>query len=96
MEAQKAFNKEPTFSPVLTLMCIFLFAVPKSMSKAKRAALIGSFHDGRPDVDNLLKWIGDGGQGVLWRDDKQIVKLVNVEKVWGEQDKTTIFFEAAV
>ena len=89
---KKGFKKPPTKAPI-ALGCTFAFALPKSMSKAKRRALLGTFHEGRPDVDNLIKWIGDVGQGILWQDDKQIVKLMNVEKIWAEQDKTTIFFE---
>ncbi len=71
----------------------FAFAVPKSLSKVKRKALLGTPREGRPDLDNLLKWIGDTGQGILWLDDKQVVKLLNVEKVWSEKDSTIIYFE---
>ncbi|NNM43907.1 MAG: RusA family crossover junction endodeoxyribonuclease [Chlamydiae bacterium] len=89
---KKSFTKQPIETPI-ALGCIFSFAVPKTASKSKRMALLGTFYEGRSDVDNLVKWIGDVGQGILWQDDKQIVKLINVEKVWAEQDKTTIFFE---
>ena len=91
---KSAFNKSPTEAPI-ALSCVFSFALPKSSSKSKRKALLGTFHDGRPDVDNLLKWVGDAAQGILWKDDAQIVKLINVAKIWGEQDKTEIFFEEA-
>ena len=30
---------------------------------------------GKPDADNILKAIGDAGNGVLWRDDSQIVSV---------------------
>jgi len=41
-----------------------------------------------------LKFVNDAAQGILWRVDAQIVKL-NVTKVWVEEGKTTILFEAA-
>jgi Holliday junction resolvase RusA-like endonuclease len=55
---KKEFNKRPSEAPI-ALGCTFTFAAPKSLSKTKRAALMGSFPEGRPDVDNLLKWVGD-------------------------------------
>jgi Holliday junction resolvase RusA-like endonuclease len=50
---------------------------------------------GRPDVDNLAKFVNDVAQGILWGDDSQVVRLT-VEKVWAEEDKTTICFEEAI
>jgi hypothetical protein len=56
--------------------------------------------DGRPVAwkrvgVNRGRFIGDVRQGILWNDDKQIVRLTNVEKVWADKDKTTIVFEDA-
>src|ERR1700722_370862 len=83
---KQSFNKRPIEAPI-ALGCTFSFAVPKSASKARKSALLGAFHESTPDVDNLLKWVSDAGQGVLWEDDKQIVRLLNVEKVWAKKDK---------
>lgn len=91
---KSAFNKCPTEAPIV-LSCIFSFALPKNASKVKRMALLGAFHEGRPDVDNLAKFVNDAAQGILWRDDSQVVRLT-VEKVWAEEDKTTIYFEEAI
>ena len=35
----------------------------------------------KPDIDNMLKFIMDSGNGVIWHDDSQIWKVV-VEKVY--------------
>jgi len=91
---KRAFNKCPTEAAIV-LSCIFSFALPKNASKAKRMALLGTFHEGRPDVDNLAKFVNDAAQGILWCDDSQVVRLT-VEKVWAEEDKTTICFEKAI
>lgn len=91
---KSAFNKGPTKAPI-SLSCVFSFALPKSSSKAKRKALLGTFHVGRPDVDNLAKFVNDAAQGILWGDDSQVV-LLTVEKVWAEEDKTTICFKEAI
>ena len=89
---KSAFRKGPSEASI-ALRCIFAFAVPKSLSKVKRKVLLGAPHEGRPDLDNLLKWVGDTGQGILWKDDKQVVKLLSVEKIWAEKGSTIIYFE---
>jgi hypothetical protein len=32
-------------------------------------------HIKKPDLDNLIKWVLDGGNGILWSDDRFIVQL---------------------
>lgn len=44
-----------------------------------RAAKRRSWPVVKPDLDNLLKLVGDAGTGYVWPDDKQIVRAV-VEK----------------
>ena len=53
------------------------FPVPASWSKAKRArALAGAeWHTSKPDADNVAKAILDACNGVVFRDDSQIVML---------------------
>ena len=54
------------------------FPVPASWSKAKRArALAGAeWHTSKPDADNVAKAILDACNGVVFRDDSQIVILI--------------------
>ena len=54
------------------------FPVPVSWSKAKRArALAGvEWHTSKPDADNVAKAILDACNGVVFRDDSQIVILI--------------------
>ena len=53
------------------------FPVPVSWSKARRArALAGAeWHTSKPDADNVAKAILDACNGVVFRDDSQIVML---------------------
>ena len=46
----------------------------------------------KPDIDNLLKFIMDSGNKILWVDDSQIWK-VEMEKVYSEIPSTTIEIE---
>ena len=54
------------------------FPVPASWSKAKRArALAGAeWHTSKPDADNVAKAILDACNGVVFRDDAQVVILI--------------------
>ena len=61
----------------LAAMLEMQFPVPSSWSKAKRArALAGvEWHTSKPDADNVAKAILDACNGVVFRDDSQIVML---------------------
>ena len=52
--------------------------IPKSWSQKKqRAAALGEiFPTAKPDTSNILKAIEDGSNGILWRDDSQVVDTV--------------------
>ena len=51
----------------------FLFEIPKSWSKAKRKeVLAGKIKPGKPDLDNEMKIIMDGLNGVAYKDDSQV------------------------
>lgn len=49
----------------------------------------------KPDLDNVLKLIGDALNGCMWRDDAQIV-TVHVARVWGERDRAVVTAEPLV
>ena len=54
------------------------FPVPVSWSKARRArALAGAeWHTSKPDADNVAKAVLDACNGVVFRDDSQVVILI--------------------
>lgn len=56
--------------------------VPASWSgKKQRAALAGEhWPTTKPDADNVVKAVFDGCNGVLWRDDVQVVQLRVVKR----------------
>jgi Holliday junction resolvase RusA-like endonuclease len=63
-------EKAPKFDGPLKVVMGFGFERPKSVSEKKRPHHITS-----PDLDNLIKTVGDAGNGILWEDDKQIVEM---------------------
>ena len=70
-----------------------VFVVPKSYTKAQRAAALNaSFAPKKPDCDNIAKIILDALNGLAYDDDAQVVKL-RVEKRYGITDHVTVTLE---
>ena len=89
LAAQQAMNGEPISGPV-ALYCTFVLPVPASYSNTRRAACLNGseWPTKKPDTDNLVKAIKDGCNGVVWKDDCQVVQLF-ATKVYG-QPMTTV------
>lgn len=68
------------------------FAIPASWSAKKRAAAVGQWCCKKPDIDNIIKSVADGCNGVLWRDDQQIAR-VTATKTWHEQPGVLVSVE---
>lgn len=86
---QYAFRREhaePTESP-LEVHIRAVMPYPKSMSKKARKAAV--WHTRRPDADNLAKTVLDALNGLAYKDDGQVSRLV-IEKVYGQEPRTEI------
>lgn len=69
-------GREPATGPLSLRVSIGL-QVPESWSKRRREmALSGAIRaTKKPDADNVLKGIKDGCNGIVWRDDAQVVQI---------------------
>lgn len=76
---------QPVLVGPLELQLIATATVPDSWSNKKRAAaLAGELKPtGKPDLDNLAKLYADALNGILWKDDSQLVRMA-LEKRYGE------------
>lgn len=76
--------------PVSLTMDIAI-APPASWPKKRRAAALAgaTFPTGKPDLDNSIKLVADALNGILWHDDKQIVR-VTARKFYAAQPCTTL------
>lgn len=76
--AQAARGDAPLIEGAAAVELSLRCAVPASWSKRKQAqALLGEIRPTtKPDADNVLKAVLDGCNGVLWRDDVQVVDVV--------------------
>ena len=92
-EVQKQWARPPIEGP-LKVRCSFEMPIPKGTSKKKTWAMIKEEikHTKKPDISNLIKFVEDCLNGVVWRDDSQIVYLAG-GKFYSEEPKTIIMVE---
>lgn len=77
MMAMSAMRGQEPFQGPISVSMRFRLALPKSLSKRARAAILAgeNAYLGIRDLDNLGKSVGDALNGICWRDDVQIVRL---------------------
>ena len=81
---------DPITGPV-SLTVTFKMPIPDSLSKKKRAEMISGeiAHIKKPDLDNLIKFVKDCANGILWKDDSQVIGIW-ASKFYSETPKTRI------
>ena len=62
--------------------------IPKSRKELKP----GMYHIQKPDLDNIMKSIFDGLNGIAFVDDSQICSSI-VEKIWDNEDGVEVFIK---
>lgn len=92
----EAFRKAPgapqsPFDGPVAILMNLVFEPPRSASKTlKRDMIEGSVYPTKkPDIDNCVKSIMDGLNGVAYLDDRQVVAIV-VNKRYGDQAKVAV------
>lgn len=84
--AMKNARLQPTYNGVSLELTAYA-PVPKSWSKARReAALLGAERPKKPDIDNILKAVMDGLNGVVYYDDQQ-VHSITARKMYETPDQ---------
>lgn len=85
--AKSAMNKHgmKMIETACDLFVQFYMPIPASTSKKKAEQMKeGQIkHTKKPDLDNMLKGLCDGMNGVVWKDDSQVVRIVT-SKHYGE------------
>lgn len=85
MCGREAMVGRPLMLGPVVLAVRVLSPIPASWSQRKRLQAIREelLPTTKPDADNVLKAIGDGLNGVVWRDDSQLVRVV-ISKLYAE------------
>jgi len=92
--AFEQMNGEPPWAGPVQLRATFVFPRPQSHYRTgKRAGEVKANAPGwktsAPDLDKLMRAIGDAMTGVVYRDDAQIVSSAE-SKIWGQNPGVVI------
>lgn len=95
LAAERAMDGRPPLDGPVKLSFTAVCTIPASASKKRQAAMLdGSILPTKtPDMDNILKALGDGLNKVAFRDDCQIVRFGEVEKIFGLVPGLTVTVE---
>lgn len=91
LAGQTAMCGAPPYAGAVSLEITAVFPIPESWSKRRKAD--AHWHTSKPDQDNIAKAVGDGLNGVVWKDDSQIASS-KVLKVYGETPGLHVVVEA--
>jgi Holliday junction resolvase RusA-like endonuclease len=96
-EVKQHMNGEKPLDGPLAVQFVFFLPRPKghygtgkNAGKLKPSA--PKYHIKKPDCDNLEKFVADCLNGLVWKDDSQIIKSIT-EKHYSEQPRTEIIIE---
>lgn len=84
LAAQQAYQGPPLSGPV-GLVVVFVLPRPGRL-RWKTRPMPRCLHQGKPDLDNLIKAVKDSLNGLVWRDDGQIAHA-NLSKVYASGDE---------
>jgi Holliday junction resolvase RusA-like endonuclease len=87
----KSQYREEVLLPPLCADLIFFMPIPKSTSKLKRRQMLNGTipHMKKPDLDNMIKFVFDCMNGLVFQDDSQISEL-RAKKIYSESPGTLI------
>ena len=88
-KARECAGELPAAGDVMHVTVCAEFTPARSLSKAKRAALLGRAHRQSPDVDNIAKSVLDA----LWPDGDQAIPAVTCSKHWASEPGVTVWIE---
>lgn len=83
----------PLYEGNLELSIKFFFKPAESLSKKKKQQCLEDKwcnNHGLGDLDNLIKSVLDGLNGIAYKDDSQIVKFGEMTKEYAEEDRVEI------
>lgn len=94
---QQAMAGRPALTGAVALSVAAYFPIPASWPKKRQeAARAGAeLHTKRPDLDNVLKAIKDGLNGIVWGDDSQVAVLRECRKGYSDTPRVVVTVEAA-
>lgn len=90
-QAGYAMGSLEVLATPISMRIVALYPIPVSWSKRKQLqALNGELIPGKPDLDNVAKAVLDAGNGVIYQDDKQVIRLV-IEKRFAFDPRVEVY-----
>ncbi len=83
---QSQHDNLPLFHGSIGLDIVFHMPI-RNYSKKRLLELIGTYHSIKPDLDNMVKYICDVSNGVLYEDDC-IIASIRASKVYSDNPRT--------
>jgi Holliday junction resolvase RusA-like endonuclease len=89
-EIKRQWGRSPSAYP-FRIQALFGMPIPRSTSKKRAASMQDGkiHHTKKPDLDNLVKFLKDCCNGVVWVDDAQVVS-VQSDKVYSSNPFTLL------
>lgn len=81
MAGAEAMGAAAAYAGPVSVEARAVFPIPASWSKRRKQE--AQWHVGKPDGDNVLKALGDGLNGVVWKDDSQVASM-RLTKTYGD------------
>lgn len=92
IQIKKQHGSKPLFLGPISVNITFFMQMPKSIAEKGRDARRNKLHVQRPDTDNLIKYILDVCNGILYEDDS-LISQIFAKKIWADEGKTEFTLE---
>lgn len=89
LHIKKQHGSKPLYRGPLSVELIFYMPMAAKLPEKTRDRLRGSYHTYRKDLDNLVKYILDVCNDILYKDDSSIAKIC-AKKIWSDAGKTEL------
>lgn len=87
-------GREPSSGLLFARLCFFLPVPNRVTAKEREKAATGVlWASGKPDLDNLVKAVLDGCNGIVFKDDRQVVRLAAEKRYVTDVPRTEVVFE---
>lgn len=94
---QQAMAGRAPLAGAVALSVAAYFPIPPSWPKKRQAAARAGteLHTKKPDLDNVIKAIKDGLNGIVWADDSQVAVLRECRKAYSDTPSVVVTVEPA-
>lgn len=86
LQVQKQHGDIPHYSGPLQLDVYFFMKYPDS-ARARKGRKAGDYHIFTPDLSNLIKYVEDACNTVIFHDDC-LISIINAKKIYDSQPRT--------